>query len=135
MAITRTNVAAYLHAEMDSLAAAIGQAGSDDTATGYGPDIDNALRQLGTAESALATAEVDDGLREEYFALAEYYTLRRAWRKMGNRFTHQADDVRVDYKDQLANVKAMLDKAAQRCAVLGYSVDEQTTKTGVFRVY
>lgn len=127
MSISRANIAAYLHTQFSSLATEIGQSATDDSDSGYRPDIDNLLRQLGKTESELATATVDDADREKAFALGEYFALRRFWRQMGNRFQHQVGDVQVNYKDQLTNVKAMMDDAAALCAELGVGV----AKSGV----
>jgi len=121
MSITRANIANYLDEQFSSLATEIGQTATDES-FGYGPDIDNLLRQLGKTESELAAATVNDGDRAKAFALGEYFALRRFWRRLGNRFQHQVGDVAVNYKDQLANVKAMMDDAAALCAELGVGV-------------
>lgn len=122
MSISRAAIAAYLDAEFSSLASAIGQVDADDSPSGYGPDIDNALRQLGKAESDLATATVADGDRAAAFALAEYYTARRMWRRLGDRANVKVDDSQFDYRSVLSNAKTIMDDAQRRCAALGYDV-------------
>jgi hypothetical protein len=122
MTISRTNVATYLHTQFSNLAASVGQAASDGGATGYGPDIDAALRKLGTSESDLATATVEDSYRESYFALAEYYAARRFWRQLGDRVNRRTGNNTFDFSHQLKTAKAIMDDAASRLAGLGYDV-------------
>lgn len=77
MTITRADVAAYLHSQYARLAAEIKQAETDDSADGYGPDIDQALRKLGVPRAGLPAATVRDDQEEPLFALARYFALRR----------------------------------------------------------
>lgn len=135
MAVTRDNIAAYLSTQFSSLAAAVGQSASDDGETGYGPDIDGALRKLGTAEADLATATVADGLRDDVFALASFYAARRFWRLLGDRVNVKVDNSQYDYRYILGNAKTMMDAAAEECAALGYGVGGKSSRTVSFHVY
>ena len=121
MTISRANVAAYLDTQYSNVSALIGQ--DTDTLTGYGPDIDNALRRLGKLESELVpSVTVEDGTRDSYFALAEYYAALRIWRQLGHLVTIKTDDSTFDYKHLLTNAKQVLDDVSARCAALGYDV-------------
>ena len=134
MAITRGNVASYLHSQFSNMAAAVGQADSGDTASGSGADVDNALRKLGTAEGDLATAEVEDGLRDVVFALGEFYAARRFWRMLGDRVSHTMGETTYRFESQRDQAKAMMDEAAKLCGSLGYDVNGGA-KRPLFKVY
>lgn len=135
MTITRGAVVIYLSGEFSSLAEAVGQTASNDTPEGYKADVDNALRMLGTAESDLATATVEDSQRAAFFALAEYYAARRFWRRLGDRVNVKVDDSQFDYRYQLENARQIVENAAELCARLGYSVDGRARKRALFEVY
>lgn len=122
MSVSREAIAAYLHAEFGNLAEMVGQADNDASPTGYGPDINNALRQLGESESALPSATVDDSRRDDIFALAEYYTARRMWRRLSDRANVKVDDSQFDYRQVLTNAKLLVDDAKAKCQQLGYDV-------------
>lgn len=122
MAIPRSAIALYLDSQFSELAASVNQTDSSDGATGYGPDIDNALRVLGKTESELADATVEDGQRSAIFALAEYFALRRFLRKLGGRVNFSGGDESYNFTDQRAHVKAMMEDAKKECAALGYDV-------------
>lgn len=122
MTINRNVAAAYLATQYSTLAAAIGQTDSDDSVTGYGPDIDAALRKLGKTESALAAATVEDAQRDAFLGLSEFYAARRLFRQFGAFITTKVDDSQFDYKQAQANVKAMMDEAKAQCIALGYDV-------------
>jgi hypothetical protein len=124
MAITRTQAAAHLHTQFSVLASEISQAETDDSATGYGPDLDQALRYLGEGESSLATATVMDTTGPAYLALAEYYCLRR----MARQLSLASTDVRVGEMSQKLGQRAstlagLIDEARTACASLGHPVD------------
>lgn len=128
MTITRQNVADYLNTQFSGLAEAVGQ--SATPLTGYKPDIDAALRKLGTVEGDLATAEVVDGSRDAYFALAEYYAARRFWRQLGNRVNTRTGSTSYNFDGQLKAAKGMMEDAANRLAILGYDVTGGGWSTG-----
>lgn len=118
--ITRANIADYLDSQFSALAASVGQ--DTDSEIGYGPDIDAALRKLGTARSDLATATLADSDEEAALALSEFYALRRFWRQLGDRVKHTMGTTSYDFASQQASVKAMLDEAKSAVAALGYDV-------------
>ena len=119
MTIELEALATHLDEQFSALAAAVGQ--DSDPLTGYQPDIDNALRRLGRAESALGTA-VNEGDRDAVYALVEYYALRRFWRLLGDRVNHSMGQTSYNFAHQLNHVKAMMDDAAQACLSYGYNV-------------
>lgn len=125
MSIARTDIANYLHAQFSGLAAAIGQTDVDDSATGYGPDVDEALRELGKSESELGTATVKEGQRKAAFALASYFAARRFWRRLGDRVNHTMGETKFDFADQRKSAKEMMEDAAAECASLGYAVRDE----------
>lgn len=122
MTIIRDDVAAYLESQFSGLAAAVGQADSSADNSGYGADIDGALRKLGKTESELETATIEDGGRDAYFALAEYYAARRFWRQLSHLVNHRIGDSQFDYKGMMANVKMVADDAKTQAISLGYDV-------------
>jgi hypothetical protein len=120
MTIARATVAEYLDEQYSSLAAAVDQ--NADVELGYKPDIDNALRTLGTSESTLATATVEDSSRGAYLALAEYFAARRFWRQLGSRVNTRTGLNTYDFSDSIKAAKEMMDDAKTRCTALGYDV-------------
>lgn len=122
MTITRDHAAAYLDSTFASLASAVAQSDTSEGSTGYGSDIDNALRKLGKTESELATATVADGDRDDFYALAEFYAARRFWRLLSDRVNMKVDDSQYDYRYMIANVEKIADVAKAQCVALGYDV-------------
>lgn len=127
MSVDRMMIASYLDEQYSNLAAAIGQ--DSEPLTGYGPDINNAMRRFGKSESELASATVEDGNRDVIFALAEYYAARRFWRQLSSYATVKVDDSSFDYKHLLPNVQSLMADAAARCAELG--VDPSASGWGI----
>lgn len=121
MSISRANVATYLDEQFSSLAAAVGQ--NATPATGYKPDIDNALRKLGKTESELATATATDAQRDAVFALGEYYALERFSRLLADRVNHTMGETKLDFTAQLAHVEKLLARAERKLTALGYDVN------------
>jgi hypothetical protein len=121
--ISRANVATYLGEQFSSLATAVGQAS-------YDPDINNAFRALGVAESDLATATIDDGSRLALFTLAEYYALLRFWRQLSDRANYSLGGNSLNFSNMLENIQALASEAATRCAALGYAVKGDSWAVG-----
>lgn len=122
MAITRFTVASHLHSQYSAFATEIGQASTTDAPDGYGPDIDNALRELGTDEADIPSATIDESLRRSYLTLAEYYAARRMWVRMAAKATSRLGPASVDYRATHEAIKAIMEDAAARVAALGYDV-------------
>ena len=120
MTISRSAVAFYLDEQYSSLASVIGQV--DDPTVGYRPDIHSALRRLGKTESELASATVEDGSREIYFALAEYYAARRIYRHLSSNINVIVDGSSFSFQYALAHAKSLMEDAAAKLAPLGYDV-------------
>lgn len=120
--ITRDHAAHYLDSQFSSLAAAVDQADNSDGDSGYGADIDNALRQLGTSESDLASATVEDGDRAAYYALAKYYALDRFLTQLLDRVNTSTGRTSYNFTDQRERLEERLKAAARVCAALGYDV-------------
>lgn len=133
MTISRAAIADSLQEQFSALAVSVGQ--SATPLTGYKPDIDNALRKLGTAESDLAAATVADSLRDAVFALSAYYAARRIWRLLGDRVKTSTGVTSYDFEGQRKQAKEIMDNAADTCADLGYSVDGRVLRVATFRVY
>jgi hypothetical protein len=130
MSVSRADIAEYLDSQFSAFASAIMQTDSDDGATGYGPDIDLALRKLGVARSELAAATVEDSQDEEVFALAEYFAARRMWRHMASNVNTTADGSVFSFQYTMASVKAMMDDAKAECQALGYDVSSDGWSVG-----
>lgn len=71
----------HLQNQFSALATETGQA-TTDTAAGYGPALDAALRELGYTADQLADADTTDAQDGDYLALAEYYALVRFARSL-----------------------------------------------------
>lgn len=128
MTVTREDTAEYLDTQYSALAASVGQ--DADLPTGYAPDIDLALRKLGVARAALATATVEDSQEEALFTLAEYYAARRLWRLLGDRVNHTMNTTTFNFDGQRKQAKEMMDDAAARVAALGYDVTGSAWSVG-----
>lgn len=127
MAISRTQAAAYLSSQFSAFASAIGQTESDDTPSGYGADIDNALRDLEVTEANIPTATVAEADRRSLFTLAEYYAARRMWLRISTKANSRLGPASVDYQHVLGAIKAIMDEAAGRAASLGYTVSTEAS--------
>lgn len=122
MTISRANAAAHLHSQFSNLAAELNQAASDAGATGYGPDIDQALRAMGTAESSLSAATVADADAAAYYALAEYYFLTRAARQLSTRVDVGSFAVDADKRPTIfERLQDMIEQAEDRLEAFGYA--------------
>ena len=122
MSMDRATAATHLDYQFSVLAGEIGQAESDDSATGYGPDIDQALRHLGESEATLSAATVADAFVPSYLALAEYYALRRYGRQLALKADTTSGTMSKKFGQQAATVAALRTEAAERAAGLGYPV-------------
>jgi len=129
MAIDRTAAAAYLSSLFVSFSAEIGQASEGATSTGYGGDIDNALRDLDVTEANLATATVAETQRRLFFTLLEYYAARRMWIRYGARGSERLGPRATDWKGSQEAIKAIMDDAAARAAAGGVTVDSASSWT------
>lgn len=126
MTITRSNAASYLDSQFANLASEIVQAATDDSATGYGPDIDAALRRMDVAEADLAAATVEDVDRVEFYALCDFTCLSRMARRLATRVDSGALVPEGDRQKVFENVKALLDAAAATIEAYGYTAGTDT---------
>jgi hypothetical protein len=122
MSYTRASANTHLANELAMLAADAQQL-TTDSGGGFGPAIDKALRAMGTAETALSTATVDDASVSAFLALCEYYALVRIWRTLATR----ADPANVrgvnsSRAQVVLQVKDLVIEAANACAGYGYPV-------------
>lgn len=118
--INRAQAAYYLNGQYSALAAAVGQ--DVDPQIGYAYDIDSALRALAVAESDLETATVEDSRRDVFYALCEYYAARRFWRQMSDRADVTMGEESFKFAAVIANARALMESAAERCGRLGVPV-------------
>jgi hypothetical protein len=123
MTMSRATAAVFLHGQFSDLATEISQAETDDSADGYGPDIDQAFRQLETDEDDLATASATQAQIPAFVALCEYYALRRFARRLALRADIKAGTMAKGLGKQADTLQALMAEAAQRAAGLGYPVD------------
>ncbi len=130
MAITRINAMDYLAKKFIAFATEVAQeANSDDDEDGYGPDIDDALRDMDVAEASLATATVAEADRRAFYTLCEYYAARRFWVLMSARADTRLGPRSKSWGKSIDSIKAIMDDASSRAAALGYSVDAENTWT------
>lgn len=130
MTVTRSDIADYLDSQFSSLAEMIGQ--NDDPDTGYLFDIDQALRKLGKTRSELATATLEDSQEQDAFVLARYYASERLYTQLSSFANTKVDDSQFDYKNVLASLAGIVDKALARCQQLGYDVSGEGWSIGYF---
>jgi hypothetical protein len=124
MSVSRSAAAAYIHSRLANLAGEVQQVATDASATGYGPDIDQALRRLGTGESSLASASVADSLSRAYLTLCQYYALDRFAGLLSTKVDFGATAVEGDRDTIFDNIERMLERLAKELKGLGYPVDE-----------
>lgn len=123
MTISRSTVANHLQSRFSRFASDIGQTVTDDSPQAYGPDIDDALRDLSVAEDDLSTATVAESSRRAYLTLAEYYAARRMWLQMSSNPNVKSGDQQVDYSKVIDSLKAIMEDASARAAALGFGPD------------
>jgi len=126
MAITRSNAADYLDARFSALATGAGQTATDDSADGYGADIDDALRDLSVAEADLSSATVAESSRRAYYALCEYYAARRFWIRYAAKGNVRLGPAAQSYESAVSALKAIMDDAQDRAATEGIAVSSAT---------
>lgn len=132
MTTTRAQALSYLQNEHANLLKASGVA-TTDTAGGLGGPLDKAFRALGTVEASLATATVTDAQTPALLALADYYTLSRIWRAVGNRADVGDGRQVLGARSQVfQQVKDLLAEAAATCASYGYPVGAAAAAAGAW---
>jgi len=122
MAYTRTQATTHLSNELGEIADEVGQV-KTDSAAGFGPALDRALRKLGVGESGLATATVADADVEAYMALCEFYALQRMWRNLSVRGDVDGQSVIGPRSGVFYRVERLFHQAKEMCEALGYTVD------------
>lgn len=118
--VSRTDAAAYLDSQYDRLAREILQQQNDDSAAGYGPDIDQALRGLSVAEADLDSGEIADGSVLLYFALCDWYALNRFARKLATKVNIDSFAVEGDRPTVFQAVMDMLAEVGKTLDGFGY---------------
>jgi hypothetical protein len=119
--MTRDEAVRYLSAEFSSLEALTGTVAADHP-DGYQTVIDNSLRGMGVEEADLSAAVVEIDV-EDYLALLDYYALRRFWRILSTRADIEVDGVPIKRSQYFAQVKELLNDAAQIVASKGLVPD------------
>ncbi len=115
----RPTATAYLTEEFADLALETGWA-SGTLAFAYSVAIDQSLRQLGYAESDLASADVLQVQVVPYIALLDYFALKRYAKFFSLRVDTTVQGALSAKRQQtFASVKALLDMAERRCIQLG----------------
>jgi len=125
--MNRVAATGYLTAEYEAQAT---DSQMDDTrlAAAYSAVIDSALRKLGIAEAAIATADVGEEDSPAYMALLDYYALRRFARLYATRVNVSVGGALSTNRAQAFDqTKKLADEAAALCAALGYPVDAAGT--------
>lgn len=127
MTIARSVAVNYLNANYSNFATLIGQALTTDAPTGWGPDIDNALRELGYAEADLASAAVDETKRKDYFVLLDYFAAKRFWAQASALADVRLGPQSESYGKVMDAAQALMKNAAAGASVLGYSLEDDST--------
>lgn len=113
--MTRAEVAAAVAARIPTQLADAGMAGTDTPGALKEP-IDDALRGLGVAEAALATATSDDPVG--FVALVKFFALKAVEARIGDRFDVGTGGDSYKLSQTVANVRALIARAEQELAVL-----------------
>lgn len=121
MSLTRAELLTHLTNEFAALATDTGQA-TTDTAAGFGPAIDFALRQTGTAQADLAAGTVPGGSEDDGLLLAEYAALRRFARALANRVDISLDAPSASRRESqaFAQVKTLIDAVRKELEESGH---------------
>ncbi|MBA2678278.1 MAG: hypothetical protein H0U76_07795 [Ktedonobacteraceae bacterium] len=119
----RTAALAYLQTEFRELADDA-KFTSSQYITAYNTAIDMSLRHLGTQETDLATATVDQAHILPFLALLTYYALKRFARLLAIRFDVAVGNGAVDAKRSQAYkmIQEQIKDAEQQLIKLGYDV-------------
>lgn len=127
--MTRDELATYLDDQFGALAAeAAGTAaGTIDPVDDYRTATDQALRALGTAETALATATVLDANVGDYLALGEYYALVLLCRRLAVRADVTVGDAHKRGHQIAAQAALLREEALAEITRRGYGPHTLTT--------
>lgn len=129
MALTRGQSATIIAAENAELFTLLG-VGTGDTSGALKEPIDAALRVLGVAESALATATVSDDDRPGFLAVLTYRTLLRLRRAAATRKQSiSGNGVSITYGNTVAAIDALIVDALAEMGLYGRG---QTMASGAF---
>ncbi len=121
MSVTRANATTYLENRFSELRTAAGMLATD-SATGWGPPIDDAFRALGKTEDQLATATATDAQRDDFLALLRYCGLARLRQALAVKVDVSVGDPDTSVKrsQMVAVVAAMLKEAKAEVEAKGY---------------
>lgn len=122
MSMGRAEITTYLAGQLAALTTETGQAVTD-SALGFGPAIDDALRRIGVSEAGLATATATDAQAPAVLAMARYYALRRIAQDLAVRVDYASTAVEGDRDRLYAHVRELMQDAAGEAASFGYSMD------------
>ncbi len=131
MGMSRAQANTYLANQYGALATLTGQLATD-SATGYGPAIDDALLKLGVAYSSIVSYTVDDGLVNDYRVLLRLFALRQFESQLAsnNTFEMTGDGVKAKEAAELMQVRALLAEATQEATALGYITRHDILRMG-----
>lgn len=116
--MTRADLLTYLQNKFTKLASDTGQA-TTDTANGYGPALDNALRSLGFSESQLAAPAIADADILDLLSLADYYALKNFAAALAIRVSINLDGDAKSRQQAFQQTKVLLDMAREDCKEKG----------------
>lgn len=118
--MTRADVVAYL---ASVILVPLREAGveAEDSAGNLKEPLDTTLREMGYAESELATAIPDDTLA--YLALAEYNALGLTLSRLADRMDVGVDGDSFRLNQVFANVEKLMEKAKARVVQFGIGAD------------
>lgn len=93
----------------------------EDTALGYGAEIDAALRELGVSETDLTTYDVTDKVRS-YTTLLDYFALRKLNTDLSLSVDYAVNSNQINEKasQYFTQTASLLAKAEEDCNALGY---------------
>jgi len=119
--MNRDEALGYLAGQFSDIANLVGL-NQSDTPADYGLVIDQSLRQLGYAETSLATA--NETVRVlDYLALLDYYALKRFLRPLSLEYDYSIDGESHKRSSLYANVEKQMLEAKEQLGSLGYQID------------
>ncbi len=115
----RATALSYLSNEFSEQLSDTGMVATD-TSNGFGPVIDNSLRECGYSRIQWPTADVPDISEGRYVAFLEFYALRRFSKLLAQNINIGTNGTNVSLKGAFDNVKSLLDAATAHVKLYGF---------------
>lgn len=117
MALSKSSAAQILDAKLKRLANEVKQVAHDDSADGYGPDLDDALRRMALSDISAVNTPT---LEAAYLVIARWYALVRLASLLATRVDTESIAVEGDRDTIFDHVVLLIRQAVDEAAVYGY---------------